>query len=127
METVGKLLQMENTHALHCIVFRTRDGVIIMTTREHFEDTSKEDTQHRIHVAENIRAVQIFVFFEGRAVLTQKFKLGETLTHWYFTCKACGWCGFFALKTRILKFSSEGLSSHSTKIVAPSKMSRYMV
>ncbi len=33
--------------------------------------------------------------FEGRAV-TAKIKTGPT--HRYFTCKACGGCGFFALK-----------------------------
>ncbi len=41
--------------------------------------------------------VQIFAFFKGRA----KIKVGETPTHRYFTCKACGGCGFLALKREI--------------------------
>ncbi len=42
--------------------------------------------------------VQIFTFFEGRAV---KAKIKTGPTHRYFTCKACGECGF-------LEVSSEG-------------------
>ena len=42
----------------------------------------------------NFRVVQIFVFFEGRTV-NAKIKTGRN-SHRYFTCKACGGCGFLA-------------------------------
>ena len=32
--------------------------------------------------------------FQGQSSLTRKLKLGETPTHWYFTCKAIDGCGF---------------------------------
>ncbi len=48
-------------------------------------------------IAGNFRVVQMLTIFEGKAV-NAKLKLGETPTHRYFTCKACGGCGFLALK-----------------------------
>ncbi len=44
--------------------------------------------------------VQNFVFFEGRQK-TRKLKMGKTPTHWYFTCKAIGGCGYLALNVNI--------------------------
>ncbi len=65
----------------------------------------------------NFRVVQIFAFFEGRAV-NAKIKIGRNSTHQYFTCKACGVCGFLVLKREYFnhKHFFWGLSSHSAKI-----------
>ena len=62
-----------------------------------------------------------FAFFKGRTV-TQKIKLGETPTHRYFTCKACGGCGFLALKREYnttAKISSEVSRAIPRKILRP--------
>ncbi len=54
---------------------------------------------------------------------TIKSKLVETPTHRYFTCKACGGCGFLAMKCDPENFS-EG-SSYSANILHPRKFPAY--
>ncbi len=82
-------------------------------------------------IAGDFRMVQIFAFFreQSRAKQsTQKLKLGETPTHRYFTCKACGGCGFLVLKREHYNFeiSSEGSRAIQQKC-APSKISVYFL
>ncbi len=67
---------------------------------------------------------EIFAFFEGRAQSTRKLKLGETPTHRYFTCNACGGCGSWHWNTNAN--ISEGSRAIPQKF-APSKISRYTV
>ncbi len=63
----------------------------------------------------NIRVVQIFAFFEGRAV-NAKIKTGRNSHAPVFHMQSLWWVWFLSIETRILKISSEGLSSHSAKI-----------